>query len=238
MSRQMLKGRVGGARLLMLVAVLGLAFAAPGSAQTTVLTPVGETPPTGTGYWLSGPDANTPVLGSSGSALVNSNGTTVQVKATGLVPGHAYTMWLVYFNDGTTCTAGESGPPLTSCGFADLFIQGGVTYGDGKVVSESGKATFVSRLNVGYENPSSTPPPPWGSADYEPVNPDYHVVIRSHGPANPGQIGDQITSFFGGCVINVGPPPGQSGPEWPIPEDLGECGDVQLYLFETVPATP
>lgn len=239
MIRQHLKGKTVRVRWsVALAAVLLLALGIPGAAQTMVLTPVGETPPTGTGYWLAGPDGRTPVVGSSGSAVINANGTTVRVNTTGLVPGHAYTMWLVYFNDGTLCTAGEDGPPSTNCGPADVRVQGGVTYGDGKVVGDSGTATFVSRLNVGYVNPSSSSPPPWGGADYQPVNPDYHVVIRSHGPAIAEELNEQILSFFGGCETNIGPPPGQGGPGWPIPDDPGECGDVQLYVFETVVATP
>jgi hypothetical protein len=220
-------------RILVLLFALAMALvtvAAPATARTNRLTPQ----PDGEGWWLAGADADTEVEGSSGRATVNSNGATISVRATHLMPGHAYTMWIVYFNDGTACGFGESEPD-TNCGPGDLVAgHGGVNYGDGKVVGGTGEATFTARLNAG-DGPDQGPTAvvPYEPSDY----PDFHVVIRSHGPKIPGEVSEQILTFEGGCVPpDVGPPPGSSGDQYSIPEEAGECGDIQLYIFETNPA--
>lgn len=204
-------------------------IAAPATARTNQLTPQ----PNGEGFWLAGEDAGEEVAGSSGRATVNNNGATISVRATHLMPGHAYTMWIVYFNDGTACEFGESDPD-TNCGGGDLVAgRGGVNYGDGKVAGGTGEATFTARLNAG-DGPDQGPP---GVVAYDPSeSPDFHVVIRSHGPKRPGMVSEQILTFNGGCDVEVGPPPGQSGPQFSIPDEPGECGDIQLYIFETTPA--
>jgi hypothetical protein len=166
------------------------------------------------------------VVGSSGTATVNENGATIKVKATGLEPGHAYTMWVVYFNDSDLCVDG--------CNGADLPVAGGaVTFGDGQVVGGSGNATFTARMNNGDGVISWPPPPPFGFALYEAGdNNEFHVVIRSHGPKIAGEVGEQIHTYIGGCMTEVGPPP--ENPldlDFPVPAAPGECGDVQLYVF-------
>jgi hypothetical protein len=207
---------------------------APVSAAVDHLTPLLD----GHGAWLAGDDAGDEVAGSSGRATVNANGATVSVTATDLTPGHTYTMWIVYFNDATQCQFGESDPE-TNCGPGDLVAgRGGVNYADGKVAGGTGRATFSGRLNAG-DGPDRGPMPPGqpGVVPYEPSDsPDFHVVLRSHGPKIPGEVSEQILTFEGGCDVEVGPPPGQSGPEFSIPVEPGECGDIQLYIFETTPA--
>jgi hypothetical protein len=224
-------------RILVLLFALAMALvtvAAPATARTNRLTPQ----PDGEGWWLAGDDADMEVAGSSGRATVNKNGATISVRATDLMPGHAYTMWIVYFNDGTACQFGEFGPD-TNCGGGDLAAgRGGVNYGDGKIVGGTGEATFTARLNAG-DGPDRGPRPPDlpGVMPYEPSDyPDFHVVIRSHGPKIPGEVSEQILTFEGGCDVEVGPPPGQSGKDFSIPDEPGECGDIQLYIFETIPA--
>lgn len=209
-------------RLFAIVFVAGL-FAAlaatPAVAGTNTLTPL----PGGEGHWLT--TGGGEVDGSSGHAVVNNDGATVSVHATGLEPGHAYTMWIVYFNDGgNDCEAGETGPN-TNCGLGDLFAsRGGIVYGDGKVVGGNGTATFTGRVNVG-DGPDIGPP---GVVSYDPENPDFHVIVRSHGPKIKGMVSEQTHSVEGGCDVEV--PAGET------PDASGECGDVQLYIFETIPA--
>lgn len=199
-----------------LVAAATMLFgtALPGLATTDAVEPVAA-------FWLSGfPDhaQGDPVEGATGTARVNNNGATIRVNATGLESGHAYTMWVVYFNDKGECVGGCNGP--------DLPGNGGVTHGDGKVVGGTGSATFVARMNPGDE-PSQGPP---GVVPYEHVDPEYHVVIRSHGPVIPAEVAAQILTFDGGCEVEVGPAPEEIG-DFPVPSEPGECGDVQLYIF-------
>lgn len=195
-------------------ATMLVGMAVPGSAITQSAEPIAA-------FWLSGfPDhaQGDPIDGASGTARLNNNGATITVKATGLEAGHAYTMWVVYFNDKGECVGGCNGP--------DLSGLGGVTYGDGKVVGGSGNATFVARMNPG-DGPTQGPP---GVVPYEHIDPEYHVVIRSHGPAIPGEVSAQIHTFAGGCSVEVGPAPEEVG-DFPVPSAPGECGDVQLYVF-------
>ena len=199
-------------RIILLLTTMALLIvgAAPAFAGTTNLD--GPAP----AFWLAGTEQGDAVEGSSGSAKLNSNGVTIKVKATGLEPGHAYTMWVVFFSDSTTCDSG--------CGGDDLGGANGITYGAGAVVGGSGNATFVARLSDG--STGSLVPGVYEAG----ANNEFHVVIRSHGPKIPGMISDQIHSVGGGCEVEVGPEPEEPG-DFPIPALPGECGDVQLYVF-------
>lgn len=207
-------------RLRLLLVAAALAMTAAGAPNR--LDPV----PTGEGLWIAGPHAATSVEGSSGTASVGVNGTTVTVNATGLVPGHAVTMWVVYFNDADDCTFPD--PGLSRCGFLDLiFGRGGAVIGASHVIGGSGKATFSARLNVG-DGPDIISDMPI----FDPsATPDFLAIVRSHGPKIPGDLATQLSSVFGGCTTEVGAPPGQTGGE--IPNEIGECADVQLYNFES-----
>ena len=213
-------------RLLVLLISMALLLSGPAAAaaaQPNTLTPSQN----GEGLWLTGPNPGSGVEGSSGTAKVGKNGTTITVNATGLVPGQVVTMWAAYFNDGTLCEYPQAG--FSRCGFQDVVAgKGGVANGAGHVIGSSGTATFSTRLSVG-DGPDIPIP---GSVAYEPSDsPDYVVIVRSHGPKIPGQVSDQIHMVFGGCLTDVGPPPGGTGGE--IPDAEGECGDMQLYVFET-----
>jgi hypothetical protein len=208
--------------LLLMSMVLLIVGAMPASAGTTSLD--GPDP----AVWLSGDDQRGPVVGSSGTATVNENGATIKVNATGLEPGHAYTMWVVYFNDSLKCDLG--------CNGADLPVAGGaVTFGNGQVAGGSGNATFTARMNTGdgVTSPDHGPPP-FGFALYEAGdNNEFHVVIRSHGPKIAGEVGEQIHTWGGGCDKQVGPPPENPlDKDFPVPAAPRECGDVQLYVFK------
>jgi hypothetical protein len=199
--------------------------AVPASAGTTSLD--GPNP----AIWLSDPDGvdgssgteqGDPVVGSSGTATVNNNGATIEVKATGLEKDHAYTMWVVFFSDQTTC--GDNGSGNAGCNGDDLGGANGITYGAGAVVGGSGNATFVARLGDG--SVGSLVPGVYEAG----VDNEFHIVIRSHGPKIPGMVSDQIHTLEGGCDVEVGPDPEETG-DFPVPALPGECGDVQLYVF-------
>ena len=53
------------------------------------------------------------------------------------------------------------------------------------------------------------------------------MVLRSHGPAVPGIIKEQIGSYEGGCTTNF--------PAFTeIPDEVGECGDYEVAIFSPV----
>lgn len=222
--------------LLMTLGLLVGVVAAPGVAKTTVLDGPAD-------QWLSDPEGvdgddgieqGDPIAQSSGNAKVKKDGAEIRVRASGLEPGHTYTMWVVYFNDKTECD--DFGSGNAGCNSEDLSMTasgGGVMFGDGLVAPRNGKATFKAGLSTG-DNASDLglPPPPFGFAAYQAgENNEFHVVIRSHGPKIPGEVHLQISTFGGGCDMEVGPqPPGTPG-DFPVPAAEGECGDVQLYVF-------
>ena len=210
------------ALLFLIVSMVTVSALPAVGGSPTVLSPV----PTGEGVWLAGPDAATSVEGSSGTASVGVNGTTVTVNATGLVPGHVVTMWVVYFNDANDCTFPD--PGLSRCGFLDLiFGRGGAVIGASHVIGGSGKATLSARLNVG-DGPDIISDMPI----FDPsATPDFLAIVRSHGPKILGDLATQLSSVFGGCTTEVGAPPGQTGGD--IPNEIGECADVQFYNFES-----
>ena len=185
--------------------------------------------------WLSDPDGvdgdngieqGDPVDGGKGTVRIEADGARIHVKATNLEPGHAYTLWAVYFNDSTLCVDG--------CNGADLPVAGGgVVHADGAVASSSGTIVFNTRLDAGAGTDAigETPPPPFAFAGYEPgPTNEFHFVLRSHGPAIPDLLDAQLSTFGGGCEVNVGPMPEEIG-DFPVPSAPGECGDVQLYIF-------
>jgi len=187
------------------------------------------------GIWLSDPEGvdgdngieqGDLVEGARGSATITNNGTRFRIKATGLEPGHVYTIWTVYFNDSTLCDGSCTGADFATAG-------GGVLWGAGRIAGADGQATFIVNLRTGdgAGYVGSPPPPPFALAAYE-AGPDneFHVVIKSHGPMIEGLVHDQLSSYGGGCEVNVGPSPGQVG-DFPVPAAPGECGEIQLYVF-------
>ena len=130
----------------------------------------------------------------------NKNGVTANFKTSGLDPG-AYTLWFVVFNNPGDCE-GEEG-----CNEPDLFIEavkGEVLFATGHVVGNNGKGNFSARLNEGDNSGSVNSlfgiPDNDGLRDSQAA--EIHLVLRTHGPALPGMVNEQIGSYTGGCVEN------------------------------------
>ncbi|MFQ5615955.1 MAG: hypothetical protein ACE5GO_05790 [Anaerolineales bacterium] len=66
----------------------------------------------------------------------------------------------------------------------------------GKVVKSERKAKFSARLREGDASNSLFS---GGRGLLDALKAEIHLVVRSHGPAIPGQTEDQITTFGGGC---------------------------------------
>jgi len=132
--------------------------------------------------------------------------------ATGLDPGDAVTLWWVIFNKPENCSNGQ-------CGLDDIFLvdesgmmlkddvgapQPNVTgraatevsqlSGPGAIVDEGGNAKILARLPVGDTNEAQ-----FGSGLLYPMTADVHLVIRTHGPAVPSVVREQLTTEWGGC---------------------------------------
>lgn len=142
----------------------------------------------------------------------------VKLHTTGLRPGHAYTMWLIVFNEPQSCTSNPG--PERACGMPDAFnpLSGAShIWGDGAVVGTSGVATFSSRRAKGY--PGEFPHEPGLTA---PGGAEVEVVVRDHGPAVTGS--DQTTTLTGGCLPV---PPGHGSPGTYV------CENQQQAVFPT-----
>jgi hypothetical protein len=110
------------------------------------------------------------VFGES-TVMRTENGVTVHLTASGLAPG-AYTFWM-------RVDAPGMGP-----------ISGRLA---GHVVGEGGNLNFSAHVNVG-EVLSGNPDLPSGPLQ-DPLHAQIRLVVRSHGPAEPGRIYEQTHTF-------------------------------------------
>ena len=127
------------------------------------------------------------VVGSS-TLVRTDNGVTVHLTASGLAPG-AYTFWMkVEAPDGST-------------------VSGRLA---GHVVGQDGNVNFAAHVSVG-EVLSGNPDFPSGPLQ-DPLHSKITLVVRSHGPADPGRIYEQTHTFEAGVAVNYlrsihAPPP-------------------------------
>lgn len=143
-----------------------------------------------------------------------SGGVNYRLHAEGLEPGHAYTLWLVIFNDTSACTAGT--PDVTFCGGNDLVNDAAhpdMMYAGGHVVGASGDATFAGRRDVGDMSGSANGPvglPAYGLED--PGGAEIYLIVHDHGPANADYMPSMIQSIDGGCTDTGVPEAGAASP--------------------------
>ncbi|NNE11020.1 MAG: hypothetical protein HKN41_02120 [Ilumatobacter sp.] len=105
------------------------------------------------------------------------------VRTGGLQAGDAYTVWAVVFNNPAGCIDGCDGADL-----ANPAAEAVSMLGAGKVAQRSA-ASFLIRIGAGDELT-------------DPHGAEIHFVLRTHGPALPGLVDEQISSLNGGCPPN------------------------------------
>lgn len=135
-----------------------------------------------------------PVIPGSSSLLVrNDSGATMTIHTSALAPG-AYTAWWAVFNNPGACV----GP----CDLPDLLgnpaVQPSLLFGSGHVIGTSGIGNFGSWLGKGDTSGAR-----FGPGLLYPRTAEIHVVVRSHGPAIPELLSEQLHSFNGGCPPNA-----------------------------------
>jgi hypothetical protein len=142
-------------------------------------------------------------LAGTSSLVRTDQGVSMTVRATGLAPGHAHTVWFVAFNDPGACSDGI-------CDVQDVLANRGVPavrFGAGHVIGDSGQANFGGHLAVGDTGgPPCAAGPTLGSCGpglLDARTAVVHLVIRTHGAAIPELVNDQISSFNGGCPPNA-----------------------------------
>lgn len=154
----------------------------------------------------------------------NDSGVSATIHTSKLPAGHAVTVWWVVFNHPEHCTHG-SGTAL--CGAGDLLLLGGdpqvegtVLYAAGHVIGGSGVGNYGAHLSVGDTSGVLLGV---GPGLTNPQGAEIHLVVRSHGPAIPELVEEQISTFGAGCN-NVPPGTGTPGPN--------TCVDLQFAVHE------
>ena len=177
-------------------------------------------------------DVTNPILDivtGSSSLLRKSNGITVNYKTTGLTPGYAYTLWWVIWNNPQECLIEGECSDLDFGNAAAVGVD--VLYAAGHVVGNSGVGNFSGHLNAGDDSGSINDlfglPPAGGLQSGKTYSAEVHLVLRSHGPAIPGEVNEQISGYLGGCTTFF-------DPFTLIPDAVGECGDIEFAIHPPV----
>lgn len=135
------------------------------------------------------------VPGASGTLETTSSGASVRLETSRLKGGHAHTVWWVVVNKPSACAEYPN-----HCAPADVLgnpkTEAQVAYGTGRVVAESGRATFTMQLPVGDL------PDGWykGRGFTNPTGAEIHVILNDHGPALDEFMPDMIRTYRGGCT--------------------------------------
>lgn len=167
------------------------------------------------------------VVGSS-SLVRTDRGMSLNVHTSGLERGHAVTLWLIVANDPAECEQGI--PGVSQCGPADHVAGRGqmsIHHGAGRIAAKNGTASYGTHLRIGDTSRALFEGEP-GLLD--PRNAELIAVLKTHGPALPGLVSDQLRTFGGGCADQSTPPA-----LTPRPGMLGrpggnDCAEIQFSV--------
>lgn len=202
------------------VAVVGIVLAVTGLVGAAVGQPYRSSSDV-----LAFADPGTPV----GESTLRRTDDEVRMKlrATGQSSREALTVWWVVFNQPENCTA-------PACDTDDIFVDGDpsnplnedqiaaadivAAYATGKVANAEGKVNFSATLEA--DEPTGTREIIFGEGSTlkDSAGAEVHLVVRTHGPAQPGEEDEQTGSFAGGCDVFLNPPA--------VPTAVGECADT------------
>lgn len=201
-------------RVLLTIALVTLPAIAP--APATAGAPSGEEVRTFPGPGL--------VVAGGGATLVRQpTGASFTFTGVGLTPGNAHTIWFVAFNDPGACASPmmDGGTLISLCGLPDLAnaaAEPTAVWGAGHVVGAGGVVTFGGRVAVGDASGcDALGRLPCGGGLTDPAGAEIHLVVRTHGPAIPELVNEQIHSFNRGC--EAGEP------------NAGLCRNLQFAAF-------
>jgi hypothetical protein len=179
--------------------------------------------------------------GASANLVRTKNGVNFRVDTNSLQPGHAYTLWVVIFNEPGQCLTAPD-----TCTPPDLFnaaAKPDMLYGAGTVAGGSGRATFAGRTQVGDVSGSvQAPVGLLSNGLIDPFGAEFHLVVRDHGPLIPAFMPDMIQTLAGGCTDTGLPAVGAPSPwnDYALSEAYGgefgrlgpnHCLDVQFSIL-------
>jgi len=187
-------------------------------------------------FSFSKADVINPILGltTGKSKLIRGRkGIYSRYRSNNLTPGHAYTLWWVIWNRPGNCAIPEE---CADTDFPNPNVEVEVLFaGSGRVIGRNGKGTFYGRLKTGDDSESVNHlfglPPAGGLQKGNTFPAEVHLVLRSHGPAIPEIVDEQIGGYLGGCPQS---PPYGFLPFTEIPDAVGECGDIEFSIHAPV----
>lgn len=206
--------RLGVVLALVAVLVTVMAMPAAGAAAVRSTRPV---------LRIADVLGGTPVPVGSSTLVRTDNGISAQLTSTGLEPGDVVTLWWIVFNDPSECEFGF--PGASQCGPADHLAGNGefsAAYGGGRIAGGDGTVSYGSHLRVGDTSRILEGP---GLVD--PGNAEVILVLKTHGPAIPDLVSEQISTFGGGCNDQSDAPPGIPGHLLGTPGP-NDCAEIQV----------
>lgn len=162
--------------------------------------------------------------GGNATLMRSEDGIFATLSTDGLEDGHVYTLWMVMINNPEACAASPCTPPEI-LGNSDE-LQSEVTWGDGIIMSEEGRAEFTTYIPAGEVQEA------WfGNGLTNPTGAEVHLIINDHGELIPDMAANMLNTYRGGCTDDSLPPPfpdtakadGEAGPN--------ACALVQAAIF-------
>ncbi len=169
------------------------------------------------------------VKGAEASLMRSHSGVAMKLSTSELPPAEAITVWWVVFNEPQNCSDQKCGendifnldadekPILNSDGSDPMNLAAidaakiSILRADGHVIDKSGDARYAAGLVKGDTSEAII-----GPGLLHPISAEIHLVMRSHGPVQPGKLDDMLYSINGGCADKFPNPP---------------CTDLQYAVF-------
>lgn len=158
------------------------------------------------------------------------HGLSVTFTTAELDPNHVYTLWWIIMDEPENCTN-------NTCSFDDIFLMDedgryildedelrqpnfvqrelvmiSNLSGHGTIGLEDGTAVFRAHLPIGDLSGANL----FGPGLHNPMSAEVHIIIRTHGPAIPEILAEQLMEPWGGCPDRL---------------DRSPCEDIQVAFF-------
>jgi len=174
-------------------------------------------------------DVINPILGQTtgNSKLIRGRrGIWTRYRSNVLTSGYVYTLWWAIWNNPENCaTPGQCID--TDLGNPDTGVE--FMYATGRLIRQNGIGTFYARLKAGDDSGSINAlfglPSAGGLQKGNTFNAQIDLLLRSHGPAIPGMIYEQVSGYAGGCTN-----PFEIPPFTEIPDEEGECAEIEFSV--------
>lgn len=158
------------------------------------------------------------------------HGLFAKFKTTGLTPGHAITLWIMFFDNPEACTIPGACDPDVDVGKPGVRFD--FHYAGARIV-RSYRTIFWGYLPANELSTSG-----WAELGLDdlvtpltnPKGAQVIMALHSHGPAQRGRtLYEQLTSYLGGCELPLlGDASGFAQSASDIPALEGECSTIQV----------